>query len=366
MLCLNAAAATACGETFSAAPGASGRAGAAGAAGLGVSGDAGRGGAGNGGALPGGSSNGGSSNGGTTANAGSAGSSASCSCGAGQYCRAGACRDCADLSSLEFAEPEPIFENADDNLRFPREGERPLALFFRRGTDAAARLWYSDDHTSLAPVALDPTTTWPESGLVYLGDEGGRGFNVLFDVTDAEGRRAARRGRFETELSEIAVVEAPLGPRDFDLYEIAISIENQRVFWMSTASGVAELRTGILGSDATEVVDLMLPARGGAACARGSSDATPWVTRDGRLLLFRAPAFDAECQAIESEGNDLYVVPIGVADGMALGNAVALESVNLSANDQTDPSFAPDLCTLYFASKPVGDDAFALFRSTRR
>lgn len=117
---------------------------------------------------------------------------------------------------------------------------------------------------------------------------------------------------------------------------------------MSNESGSAELRTGILGSDATALLDLSVPARGGGACLRGGSDATPWVTRDGHLLLFRAPAFDADCEAIAAEGSDLYVVPLAVADGMPLGDAVALESVNLSGNDPTDPSFAPDLCTLYF------------------
>ena len=340
---------TGCGDQFHAAPSA------AGASGGPVAGGAGAGGTGG---------NGGSS----TAGAGMVGGAgaATCACAPGQYCRAGACRDCSDLSSLEFGAPERILADADETLRFPREGESAGALFFRRGADAAARLWYSADYTRSAPVAIDPAATLPQSGLVYLGSAGVRGFNVLFDQTGEAGRRTIRSGRFDGGLTDVRVVGAPLAPGAFDMYGAAFAVETERAYYMSTRDGAATLRTGTLGGDSEVLVELMLPGQGGGACPRSGADATPWVTPDGRLLLFRAPPVAADCSLIAGERNDLYVVPLDQDTGEPLGTAIALDSVNerSTLSDDTDPSFSADLCTLYFASS--AGDRFDLYGAPRR
>jgi hypothetical protein len=94
------------------------------------------------------------------------------------------------------------------------------------------------------------------------------------------------------------------------------------------------------------------------------------VTADGTLLVFRSLPMDAECQPVDGAATDLYLAALQPSTGLPLAPAVAREEANDTGGEstETDPSFSPDLCTLYFASD--GGDAggfdFRLFRAARR
>ncbi len=140
---------------------------------------------------------------------------------------------------------------------------------------------------------------------------------------------------------------------------------------MSTRTGSPAVYTSLLGSSDATAVNLQVPARsGGGTCPPSGDDATPWVTADGSLLVFRSLPTDAQCQPVDGAATDVYVAALQPATGMPLAPAVALDGVNVTGGEstETDPSFSPDLCMLYFASDggSAGGFDFKLFRAARR
>jgi Tol biopolymer transport system component len=93
-------------------------------------------------------------------------------------------------------------------------------------------------------------------------------------------------------------------------------------------------------------------------------DLAPWVTPDGKTLLFSHTRVDANCQAV-NQGKDLYTTLLQPATGQppAMTAALPMNDVN-SAADDVQPSFSGDLCDLYFASNREGP--MAVYRAHRR
>jgi len=305
---------------------------------------------------------------------GDAGSGASCSCNSGEYCRAGSCLPCSDLSKLDFAAPEEILDDDTSQLRFPRVGPSEGSLFFTRVKDTGSELWYLPAIGASAPVSLGSPDTPSRSALDYFGDPGGLGFDVLFDEIGADARRSIRIASWQNDaLTNVNDAPSPLSAGGFDTYSVAFASTPKRAYWMTTRDAMLSLRTGVIGSGESVVVDLPIPATdaAGVTCSRQADDATPWVTPDGKLLLFRAVPLDAQCEQVDGDASDLYIALLDQATGLPRANAVvALSGVNTTSDRsvQTDASFSEDLCTLYLASDGgamQGHD-FRLYRAARR
>jgi hypothetical protein len=188
---------------------------------------------------------------------------------------------------------------------------------------------------------LGDAQTPSRSGLFYVGG-GSFEFSALFDQVDGTRRSVMTAAWDGSTLSDIRPAGAPFGAPGADDYS--------RVYFMSTRDGSPALYTGVLGSSSTTVVTLEVPAEsGGGTCARSGEDATPWVTEDGSLLVFRSLPMDAACEPVDGSASDLYVAALQPATGMALTTAVALSGVNVTtgASTETDPSFSPDLCVRF-------------------
>lgn len=371
----------ACSDKFSAdgsggaAPGgqagsASGAGGAGGGGGSGNDGGGGNAGTNTAGAGVGGSSAGagGSSGDGGSSGGGTAGAPPACDCGAAQFCRAGMCRDCSDISSLEFGPAEEILDHPLSGLRFPRPFSERDALFFTLLGAVGSELWYTDNPLSAESFRLGDATTLPRSGAVPLS-EGGVPFELVFDETS--GQRIARSGIWDGMLlTNETTLGSPLSPGGFDTFSIAVAQGTNRYYWMSTRDGPRTLRTGVLGTGNQDVVLLEISARDGGTCPRGDEDATPWVSDNGGLMVFSAAPVDALCTPIDGGAADLYAAPLSPSSGMALTSAVALATINRTTDGsvETDPAFTPDLCYLYFASDggEAGGHDFRLYRAPRR
>jgi hypothetical protein len=280
------------------------------------------------------------------------------------------CRPCSDISSIEFSEPVEILDHPDAGLRFPRPAGRDEAIFFTLASSAVSELWYTDDPEASASFRLGDAQTAFRSGLVPVSG-GSPPFEVVFDER-SDSLRIARSATWDGQaLSNEATLGSPLSPGGFDTYSLAVAANTGRYYWMSTRDGPRTLRTGLLGSGQEGVVELAVPARGGGEpCARTGDDATPWVSENGSLMLFSAPAFDAQCAPLDGGASDLYAVPLAPSTGLALATAVALATVSRTedTSSETDPSFSPDLCRIYFASDggQAGGHDFRLYRAERR
>lgn len=265
--------------------------------------------------------------------------------------------------------PEEVLDHPSSGLRFPRVGDSNDSLFFTLLAASRSELWYVDDPTSSASVTLGDAQTPSRSGPFYV-QGGSVGFSVLFDQLQGGQRGVLSAGWNGTALSSIQPVGAPFGSGSED-YSVALAAETSRVYFMSTRTGSPALHTGLLGSSDAPALDLQVPARsGGGTCPLSGDDATPWVTADGSLLVFRSLPTDPQCQPVDAAATDLYVAALQPATGMPLAPAVALGGANVTGGEstETDPSFSPDLCVLHFATDggSVGGFDFKLFRAARR
>lgn len=342
-------------------PGAGAAAGQAGSA-AGTAGRSGAGGRGSGG-TGGGTASGGASG---ASDAAAAGAGETCQCAAGQYCRAGSCLDCSDLSKLDFDVPEQLLEHPSGSLRFPREGGVRGSLFFTLATATVSQLWYAPD-VEAAPGGVIGASSSLRAGLDFFGDPGTLGFDVLFTETTSDGARSIRAATFQNGvLGDAEDAPAPLAPGAADAYSVAFARATSRAYFMLCDGGLPRLVSGTLGASQADAVKLAIPAPGGATCALAAGDATPWVTPDGRVLLFSAPPVDATCEPLDGTRGDLYVALMNPSTGAPLATAVPL--VGSLGSNETDPSFSADLCALYFASDESATDDVRtrLFRALRR
>ena len=290
----------------------------------------------------------------------------SCTCAQTEYCRNGECLPCAELSTLDFGEPELLLDSPQFSLRFPRDGGAPGSLFYRAGDDGAGHIHHTPSSTTLGSLVGNPDVN-QQSGALFVGGLDPT-FNVIFDETN-QGNRSARAALWNgTTLSSQMEMPPPLSPSGFEEYSVAAAATTGRLFWMSTRDGTA-LRTGIFESGNGDIVNIDVPKRtGSGTCVRDGADATPWVTPDGRRMFFRAFPLDDACQPLDAATTDLFVVPLEPTTGMPVQPALALASLNEVGTTDTDPSLSPNFCTLYFASDrgSAGSSDFKLYRATRR
>ncbi len=147
-------------------------------------------------------------------------------------------------------------------------------------------------------------------------------------------------------------------------YSLAVAEDSGRIFWMSTRNNATRLLTMLPPKSSTQVdaVEIVLPS----GCHRAGNDATPWVTPDGLLMLFRSLDVTPSSSCSPSvDSNDLFAVPLDV-DGQPAGASLRIVT---SPADETDPALSADLCTLYFAREdgdPAGGVEFNVYRAPRQ
>jgi hypothetical protein len=307
------------------------------------------------------------------AGTGAAGAGDGCACAAGQYCRAGQCFECADLSQLAFDTPEVILDHPTAGLRYPRPGDALGSLFFTLESATTSELWYEASVDEPPGASLDPATAPARAALLYVDGQSGFGFQALFTEKATLGPRTLRTASFDGHrLTAVADAPVPLGPSGFDDYSSALAPSTGRAYWMTTRDGAPALYTGVVGSAAVARVELDVTAANapGKGCAWQGDDAAPWVRADGSLLLVSALPLSSTCEPLDGDATDLFAVPLNPATGAPLSPAVALGDINVTrgASSETDAALSNDLCTLYFASD--GGSArsfdFRLFRASRR
>ncbi len=314
-------------------------------------------------------------------NAGSGGTP-TCNCAAGHYCRDGSvdCFDCAELNRLRFSQPERLATLSDNGQgsSFPRAGSTTTDLVYVfNGTG----LRYTTDSSTSAGSSVKGTKPQDQAPLLLAESVSTfpalapMGFNFVFD------RPALARELYISNWTE-GVQTAQKLPAPFNLgtgdYSMAVALHPgtstaPRAFWMTTReTGTPRLFTAPLQDGATaEIVDIHLAKSvDGKACVIGDQDAAPWVSQDGKTLLFSHNRMDANCAVVTGQKRDLYTTLLQPATGQPPKDAsnevipaTPMNDVNSSADD-IEPSFSADMCDLYFASNRDGN--FAVYRAHRR
>lgn len=306
--------------------------------------------------------------------------SSGCMCPSGQYCREASrdCFSCASLDRLRFTTPERIATLSDTGrgARFPRAGAASSDLFYR--SEGAGLRYTSDASTSPGSslTATDVTDSAPllvDSALAGLSE----GVDLVFDRAVPGSPRALYLARWSDGLAEPELAPAPFnsGLGDYSMAVARRPVDDApvRAFWMSARNAsdeapAPELLTAEASADAeAEAVTLRL---GAGKCEVADSEAgaepdlTPWVSADGRMLVFSTTKLEPDC-SVSNQKKDLYAMMLRPDTGQPLDatSATPLMDVNSRADD-TDPSFSADLCDLYFASNR--DGKYAIYRARRR
>lgn len=341
------------GEEFSSAPAGSGGS----AAGAGGSANAGTGG--------GGSSAGGTTSGGSAGTG--AGGGSSCACSEGQYCSAGRCRECSDLSSIAFGEPQDLGATGlvQGAATFPRAGDTAASLFYSTGNPGQGYLHYTADLSSDAGQRISGASAPFEVAPLFIQNSGGLDFDFLFTRTMMDGTTDIMTASWEMgAFSNVAAAPGLLNVDGASDYSAAFATGTARFWWMSDRDGLPQLFTSEAGDATSSYVALQVPAGSTTRCDALASDLTPWATDEGNLLLFSAESFDAQCVPVDGT-SDLYAVLLDTDDGQPAAQVIALDDVNQAGSSETTPSLSVDRCWLYFASD-VGDSTFSLYRAPRR
>jgi hypothetical protein len=389
---LGAIVAGACsGESFTSASN-EGSGGAGGSSGAGSGGTSGTGGTGGKGGSSGSGGSGATGGSGGSATGGSGGSATggtgggldarpdcrSSGCPAGDYCNTETlgCTACADLSRLEFTLPEKlsaVSETTEGNQRFPRLTHNPGEMLFQTGAyNAVKQLWVTSDYTAtgqhqlLSGVAVtSQSSNAPLEASISIG---GASANFFFDRTVAginsnhDLYAGLRSGTSVTGVTRLPAPFNDTGSNVYSNYSVAVAPAKSRLWWMTTRSGsTAGMVTSLATGSSITVVN---PVIGDNACVRRGADATPWVTSDGSLMLFRSIEQDDICVPT-LDVNDIYAVPLDATSGTTVGSAQSL-NVNTTGWDDTDPMMSPDLCWIFFASDGGAQEGeYDIYRAQR-
>jgi hypothetical protein len=312
--------------------------------------------------------------------------SSGCNCASGSYCRDASpdCLPCAALNRMKFTAPERIATLSDSGQgsRFPRIGSTSTDLLYRFD---GVGLRYTADASTSPGMNLGATEPGDSAPLLLDSSVAGlagafKNFNLLFDRAEPGAKRALYFARWNGNLEALGRAPAPFNA-DLGDYSMAVALhptdsELGRAFWMSNRNSTEELPapqllTAELASDAVaEAVTLRIGrldctvADNPAPEAGVDTDLTPWVTSDGKLLLFSTTRLEPNCSA-GNQKKDIHSILLRPELGQPPDGATAspLSDVNGPADD-TDPSFSADLCDLYFASNR--DGKYAVYRAHRR
>ncbi|HKY39086.1 MAG TPA: hypothetical protein VJN18_24275 [Polyangiaceae bacterium] len=337
------------------------------------------------GSRTGGSSSGGKgsagdeADGGAPTPGGSAGSggvvSSGCDCPPGNYCRDGSsdCFECAELSRLRFHPPERLdtLSSANRASRFPRVGETSTDLLY--GVEGLGMRYTTDASTSAGNLVM--ASQPQDSGPLLLAEQvtslpaAQMAFNFAFDRLVEPTKRRMFFGVWQGGLTTAGLAPGPYNGQGNSDYSIAIATNPTadgvaRAYWMTDRDRDPMLGL-ILMTSLLSATPNGAPVKlevGAKDCPPDESDLTPWVTSDGKTLLFSNTRVDGTC-TITHQGKDLYTALLQPTTGQPTAPAVPIFDVNSPGND-VDPSFSADFCDLYFSSDR--DGSYALYRAHRR
>lgn len=316
-----------------------------------------------------------SSSSGSSTSSGGAGGAPECApgsigaCGSGKYCSSetSTCEPCGELARFHFGTPTVVPlspSTAGTHVRFPRVSPDDGALLFTYDDKsggpigrprivsapfvAATQSWAA---WSFSPAPInsnkeDSAALYLPAGAMLKGLVDGKVDTakavLLFDSSRAaDGTRAlyaANPGA--PEASPLALAG---GKRDSDI-AAAPDASPPRFYWMSGDSALTQRLVTATGASPTASVKLLFEN----GCS-GDAVEGPWISRDGKLLLFgAAPPSGATCTP------SLVLKRLYVARMNDQGTQVAADAARPIFPDDTTsfdstPSLSPDACFMLFA-----------------
>jgi hypothetical protein len=288
--------------------------------------------------------------------------------------------DLPDLSLLEFGDPEPldaINDTADlENLRFARVPPGGAGLIYTRDF-FGSHIWITDDASQNegAPVAepLAAAGLFESNALVLQAPPGPAlsGFNFFFQRTVSE--QSLQLELLGAKMSNGIVSDVQRLPAPFNApastvpWSYGIAIGKGRVVWTVNTDGVlgSGLRTATLEVNA-EAMELVVKLPNG--CPAQEIEFAPWLTPDGRTLLFTARRRDAQCELVPGDLTSLFAVNLD-ATGEPTSTAVELKGLGgadaATGTTFSDGSLSPDGCWLYYSSLNLALPQLRLYRAPR-
>jgi hypothetical protein len=296
-------------------------------------------------------------------------------CEGGRFCRDGSCASCADradLASLAFGQAEPletINDTAgDEGLRFARRLPDGIGLAYVRDFFGGT-LWLTSDPEASAGAAVTKTDAY-ETGALPLSRELPEplmGFDFFFSRRSRVGTEPLTTLLFGAKLSdELTLSEAAPLPAPFNSDQVVAShglaLSSSRAVWTRNSDGqlAVQLVTSPLPPSG-EPTPLSLPLPDGCGFAT-ELDYSPWLSPDGRLLLFAARRIDRGCKPPSDAISHIYALELSAA-GQPIGNARLLGGMLDVEVRQTDASLSPDGCELLFSAQT--DGPMRLYRAAR-
>lgn len=293
-------------------------------------------------------------------------------CGDGKYCSesSGDCEPCSDLSRLHFAAPVKITmapTTAGTTAYYPRIGSDDGTLYFVYIDDSGAL-----PRSRIASAAYKPSTkSWAawilmnppvasmgeESGPLHLPS--GALLEGLVDTTsvdthkpvllfDSNRNGATTRKLFAANLdgSKASLVSLPSGKRDSDVAAAPLA-HPPRFYWLSDGTTNMEQRLVTATASTSQMGAVKLALDTGCVV---DAVAAPWVTLDGKLLLFGAyPPLAGTCAPSVPPVARLFAAHMTDQGQQVTGDqAQPLLPEDTQSFDST-PSLSPDACFLFFS-----------------
>ncbi len=312
---------------------------------------------------------GGASSSGAGADAGAAGAVASAECvmssdcDVGHFCRDGSCLSCLDLedvSELAYGAGEPftVINGSvnQEGLRSPRRLADGIGLIYVRDFFGGV-LWFSPNPDESAGAAITKTDVFENGGLpvVHALPEPLAAFNFFFARRARMAAAPVRTSLFGATLTSEGTVQGEHElPAPFNSDEVvsshALALSKTRAIWNRNIDGVLRLQlvTSPIPPEG-EATELRLPLPGGCGFA-SELDYAPWLSPDGRTLLFSARRVDEGCQPAIDAATHVFVLRLSSA-GQPVGAARPLTGLAEPGLRQSDPSLSPDGCELLFSAQ---------------
>jgi len=335
------------------------------------------------GGMPTTSSTGGGGTGGTGGGACTPGDLSSC--GAGEYCDKGTgkCVSCSDLTNLRFHTPQPLgvqVPNGEPAL-FPRD-DKDGNLYF----SAYVSLAMSPDMDIFRAPVVDPRKlkwgmaaalpaplnigAFADVAPLYL--ENGNGLGDVGNVVNASQPvilfHSDRSGGGVTKIyacnpgTTPACGQANLPVSGTLMMQVAAAPDAapHRIWFMSNHAGAPDLYT--MDTEAVgPTVDLVaLPQASSCNFSPPPDGFAPWVTPDGKWLLFHSIDPDGNCNLTGSGVHDLYYLKLQSDKGQAASMETAKPLFPGNMNNYKTPSLSNDMCAVYF----IREDNAMPFNST--
>jgi hypothetical protein len=314
------------------------------------------------------------------ADVGGAAAGATCTtdegCDRGNFCREGSCHPCADfsdLASVEFGPAEPfeaINETArDEGLRFGRRLRDGVGLVYVRDFFGGT-LWVTSDPLTSSGAAISTTDVF-ETGPLSLAQqlpEPLADFDFFFSRRPREKTEPVITRLFGAKQADDGTVGPPSElPAPFNTDGVVatygLALSSERAVWMRNTDGrlAVQLVTSPLPPSG-EPTPLSLPLPDGCGFAT-ELDYAPWLSADGKLLLFSARRIDTGCKPATDASTHIYALELSAA-GRPVGTAHVLTGMFDADVRQTDASLSRDGCELVFSAQPA--TSMRLYRATRR